>query len=193
MKISVIILAAGYSRRMGVHKALLAWNKSINFLDRIIEVFQLINPDKIIVVISRQLSECKDIKEKEYSGNVRFVINDNIEKGRLFSLQRGLQNIDKDSACFMHNIDNPFIDEQLIKSMISCYNEDKSVVPEYNSKGGHPVLIGNNVIKKMLKHRNYSDRLDLLLKKFGIVKIEVKSSGCLININTEQEYNKYFK
>jgi len=192
-KQAVIILAAGMSSRMGVLKPFLKWDKHTTFLEKIISEYKLININEIIVVINNEVY--KQIKKEipENIESVNIIINGTPEKGRMSSLKLGIQNFSKPTPCFIQNVDNPFVTAGLLTSLNHVIEPDNYIVPVYQGKGGHPVLLGTGIINNIsLFEDPYSD-LRKLLKNFKRIEVETDDKNILVNINTLNDYQKYFK
>lgn len=188
-KISCIILSAGLSERMTTHKALLQFSKEESFLTHIIKVYREAGIKNLTVVINPEIEI--DFSAGDFNG-VAFVKNNFPERGRLYSLQLGLEkNADVD-CCFVQNIDNPFVTEEIIVQLYESRLKADYVTPIIHNKGGHPFLISSNIIRQIISLKNFDIRLNDFLEKFSRHKVSVTDENILVNINTQDEYKKYF-
>ncbi len=103
-------------------------------------------------------------------------------------MQSGLKNCIQDLPVFFTNIDNPFVDERLIKGLISGLNEADYICPIYKNKGGHPVLISQTVVKDILIQEDNSQNLKTYLQRFKRKNVEFADEKILTNINTPDDY-----
>jgi molybdenum cofactor cytidylyltransferase len=186
-KISCMILSGGLSLRMQVHKALLKFSDRENFLQHIINVYRNAGIQKIIVVKNANISLRQGYTGAEIVGNL-FP-----EKGRLYSIQLGLSAIPDTGYCFLQNIDNPFVTEELIHELYKARMSADYVSPEHDRKGGHPILISKAVINKILRNTRYDIPVNEFLGNFSRRRVAVSDSDCLININSPAEYEMFFK
>lgn len=187
--LSAIILSAGLSSRFQYPKALLPFDEKQNFLQKIIEEYSLFGVDEIAVVLNAALKE----KVEEFIScepKVKIVINDLHTASRFYSVQLGLQNIHS-SYCFLHNIDNPFVNKKLLTSLAANKNEHGYTVPVYQGKGGHPVLISQKIIKHICNNKNNEANLREVLNLFDRKELQVSQSTVLANINTVEDYKLY--
>ncbi len=183
-----VILSGGLSSRMKTHKALLKFSEQQNFLQHIIEVYQKAGMKKIIVVKNADIDFTDDGVNNDM---VSIVNNYYSEKGRLYSLQLGLNESPNADYCFIQNIDNPFVTTELIKNLLTYRSNADYVSPEYNNKGGHPVLISAAIIKKILHLKEYKNTLREELELFSRYKLNIDDENCILNINLPSDYQKH--
>ncbi len=191
--VSCIILSAGDSGRMGMHKALLPFGKlKLTFLEKIIQSYRQAGINQIVVVVnSGLLRQINDLNLK-LPGSVQIVENLHPEKGRFYSLQTGLRYVKTGSHVFIHNVDNPFIDKRVLKLMLENINSALVILPAFSGKAGHPVLIPPDVCELINKSECLEARIDCFLMDFPSSKIEVYDHGIFANINTPEDYRKAF-
>jgi len=189
----VIILAAGLSERMGRSKAFLKWDKHTTFLKKIIQEYSSFGSGKVIVVVNQNgysqiLSDFPAISE--YSN---IIINPNPEKGRMGSIKLGIKELPANSACYIQNIDNPFVTGEVLNAMNNLIKPDAYVVPTYAEKGGHPVLVSSEIIKEISLIENPDYDLRKILNNFKRIEVKTNDERILVNINTLSDYQKYIK
>lgn len=185
----VVILAAGLSERMGIMKPLLKFNEEETFFSHIIAEYEKFGSHEIIIVTNETVFASID---KTGLRNVKIVINKNPSSGRLSSIKTGLKALKTQNACFIHNADNPFVNHSLLHEMSLPVSENDIIVPEYKGKGGHPILIGRKAIKYICKQKQTDSDLREILKLFERINIQTDDKKILYNINTKEDYNKYF-
>ena len=191
--VSVIILAAGNSERMKRPKPFLPFDEKRNFLDKITDTYISAGIKDLILVISPAIEDkVRRILKEKYSGKpVEIVVNSFPEKGRFFSLQLGLEK-KSSSFCFIQNIDNPFVTEELLTKMINVKRQGTYVVPVYKNQKGHPVLISAEVMNHCRSLKGYDFNIRTELKNFKEIKPDCNDKNILANINTTVQYQKYF-
>jgi len=114
-KPGVLILAGGMSERMKHPKSWLPFNKSQSFLEKIVREYYNFGCNKIVVVINEK--HCRSPwgdKIKELEKFVEIVKNYTPEKGKSHSIQLGLKHFTECAHLFIQNVDNPFIDKDLL-------------------------------------------------------------------------------
>lgn len=185
---SAIILSAGFSVRMGGHKALLKFDSGRTFLQKITETYLISGIEQVIVVVNSELYNLISESGLSLSEKVKLVVNDKPELGRFYSLQTGVKLIPTGSYCLFQNIDNPFTSIELLDELILHKNEADVIKPIFQNKSGHPVLISQLVVKGVYDSIDYELRLDTFLKKFAGKRINVQNPRILININSKEDY-----
>ncbi len=75
--------------------------------------------------------------------------------------------------------------------MVHLVKNKSYVSPTFNKRGGHPVLLSKSICKYILQNGMNNEKLKTILGKFN--KITTQShEHVLININSEEDYIKYF-
>lgn len=147
---------------------------------------------------------------KEQLGRVHLVINPNPELGQFSSLQTGLIELKKiintsniELSTFVTLIDVPYPNHKtcsIIKKTLLDNNNLDAVIPEFEGKGGHPILINNKIINHILNidlnnPLEKDTRLDKLLSNpqlsLSIKRIEVNDSQITMNLNTLDKWKNY--
>lgn len=189
---SVLILSGGESKRMKQSKSFLKFNDHLTFLEKIISVYLKAGINNIVLVIN-PLS--LNLREKQILSNleetISVIFNNHPEKGRLYSIKLGLSTLIDYDKCFIQNIDNPFVSPQLIKKMVPLIKSNSYVSPTFNHKGGHPVLLSKSICKQLLQINDRTSTLRDILGKFRKIVMQADEL-VLININTMEEYLRYF-
>jgi molybdenum cofactor cytidylyltransferase len=185
---SCIILSAGSSIRMGANKALLEFEADQNFIQKITETYLLAGIEQIIVVVNSKLFKLINESSLALSSKVKLIVNDKPELGRFYSLQTGVNLIPTGNYCFFQNIDNPFTSEALLRELIIHKDEADVILPTFQKKSGHPVLINPLVLREIYAGIDYDIRIDAFLKRFTEKRIETQDHRILLNINSKEDY-----
>ena len=190
-KISAVILSSGFSERMGKPKALLKWNESATFIEKIIYEFENSGCGKIICVINEIIEPL--LSKLKFGPNVQFVVNPRPELGRFGSIKLGVKEIIESDFCFIHNVDNPFINNKTIEKLHSVRNTGAWCSPVYSGKSGHPVLLPNAILSKINEIDDLNTILSDILNKYPVIRVEAEDDSILRNINTPEEYLNHIK
>lgn len=97
-----------------------------------------------------------------------------------------------DNLVFVQNVDNPFVDVNLLISMLSLIDEADVVVPSFSGRSGHPVLINQLVCKAAIDLADINVRLDVFFKSFGRAHMEADHDRIFVNVNTPDDYKRLF-
>ncbi|PKP02154.1 MAG: hypothetical protein CVU14_03965 [Bacteroidetes bacterium HGW-Bacteroidetes-9] len=190
---SCIILSAGFSGRMGQHKALLLYGRGkTTFIEKITKEYSSAGITEIVVVVSSDLMKEIVVKHLDMPDNVRFVVNLYPEWGRFYSLKTGLQNTTKGNYVFFQNIDNPYVDSELLFAMAAVCAQANVVIPQFSGKTGHPVLLSPEVFRAILENMAIDLRIDDFLRSFRTMLIKTENPKVLVNINSSLDYKKEF-
>jgi molybdenum cofactor cytidylyltransferase len=155
-----VILAAGKSSRMGRDKALLPWpmpedsaQASGTVLSSAIEAFSDIC-DLVIVVAGANEIVLRPVVE---ASGAALVVNPEPERGQFSSLQTGLHevlNLGRDNA-LVALVDRPPPRAETLSDLVEAFQSKAhrvwAVVPEWEGKHGHPIVIGREMIEAFLR------------------------------------------
>jgi len=189
-KYSVIILAAGRSNRMGSPKFAMVFNDKRTFLDEIIDRYNSFGCKDIVVVLNRDGITYLQKQKKKFPENVILTENTHLEWERFYSIKTAVLSLKNKFPVFIHNVDNPFVNHNVLKKLLTFSISDY-VVPAYKNHGGHPVLLSPVVCEKIATEKQNDIVFSEFLKRFNKTKIEVNDKNILVNINTKEDYRTY--
>lgn len=194
-QVNAIILTAGNSSRMQSPKAFLTFDEEVNtnFLEKIIQEFTDFGCKKIVVVYNDQVKEFQNFITSNKNNTIVFVKNSQTSLGRFYSLKLGLNATDKKTPCFIHNIDNPFLNQSILDLVYSKHLKADYISPEFKGRCGHPSLLSAKVSGKLSNETMNGFILNEYLRQFDRLKVPVQSKDILIDIDTPLEYSKLFK
>jgi molybdenum cofactor cytidylyltransferase len=188
-KVIAIILAAGYSKRMGMLKATLPL-RGLPLIMKQIRCIQNAGIDEIIVVTGHRSEEIESILDRE---DVHIVYNPDYAEGMFSSLKTGLRAIVPESfdAFLFLPVDYPMIRPYMIRLLIDAYETQhkKLAYLRYNGKKGHPPLLSSDWIMPILAYEG-EDGIKGLIKPFDdqAVYVDLPNNECILNMNTPEEY-----
>lgn len=173
-----IILAAGMSSRMGKFKPLLDIGGK-TAIKRIIESNKDAGVENIVVVTGHNY---KRIEDALIGCGVTFAYNADYEQGMFTSIQTGLREGESQGdfqAFFLFPVDVPLVSSKVITLLMDAMenHEDSFVVPCYQGKKGHPLLIPHIYREEILKHDGTN----------GLKGITNKYDHKLLRVDTEEE------
>ncbi len=192
-KCSVIILAAGNSGRMGEAKSFLKWNENTTFIQKIINEYNQFACKNIIAVINSAGLNFYKNNSYNFFNDITVVVNNHLEWERFYSVKLGLEALKEKQFCFIQNVDNPFVSQELLQSLFADKDPFSYNAPYYKDKGGHPILINNKIINSIVNTSENDLNLKNVLSAFNKKKIDVSDETILYNINNMKEYNRLFK
>jgi molybdenum cofactor cytidylyltransferase len=189
-EICAIILAAGESKRMGSPKMLLPFNGS-TMIESVIANVTDSEIDKTIVVLGAEKESLVRLLGKLQIG---YCYNDNYKEGMLSSVKCGFRNLPHDiSAALVFQGDQPLITSKAINPLIKAYflSGKGIIIPVYNSKRGHPILIDIKY-REEIEKLTPDEGLHMLSVRFrdDVLEVETSESGILRDFDTYEEYKK---
>jgi len=189
---SAIILAAGKSERLGFPKLSLKYDENNTFVEYIVDEYKQFGCKEIILVVNEIGNKYLIDHHISFSKNLIIVINKYPDWHRFYSLKIGVRNLSENRPTFVHNVDNPFVNHQVLNQLSENINEADYLNPEYSQKGGHPFLISEKVVKEITQIKEDQKHLKEFLNQYKRLRIGVDDEKVLTNINTLEEYRKYF-
>ncbi len=187
-----IILAGGKSIRMGHPKPWLRGHDGISFAFNLVRAYKAFGCKKIVFVINDAF--CKSPWENqinEIDQVAEVVKNMHPERGRFYSLQLAVNQFNSTDFVFIHNVDNPFINLQLLEILKSKTLKNMYTVPTIGNKGGHPILVSGDIIQQISKFQDHTLNLRNVLHQYIRNDVAVPWKGILANINTMDRYEEY--
>lgn len=189
--LKLIILAAGNSSRMKTHKALLTVpNTNTSFIESIVNTYYKAGIQEIIIVTSNELK--KEFDKFLSQNNIKVITNTSQQLERMYSIFLGINEVNENDYVIIQDCDNPFITTDIIEKLYENKNAADYIVPIYNTKTGHPILLGKNVIRHIqsLKNISENDTLKNMLKMFTRKEVEVFSNKIHLNVNSPELYQQ---
>ncbi len=138
-EISAIVLAAGRSRRMGQCKPLLPFGHT-TVIESCLSNLSDAGVQELIVVAGFHR---EDVSQQLRESSVMIVANNDPESEMNDSIAIGLSSVSPMAeAVLITPADLPAVPPRVIRALIQSWVNGASLVqPEYNGRGGHPVLI----------------------------------------------------
>jgi molybdenum cofactor cytidylyltransferase len=194
LKSNIIILAAGQSTRMGQPKALLPFKAKTLLEFQIDSVISMgIKPVVILGYHFQAIEKAiPDLKNRAET-----IINPHPEQGQFSSILTGLKH-GSPKPTFILPLDTPAPLQDTWEQLESHLNSYYVVVPKFDGRGGHPVLLSSAFVSELCEGEiaESEKRLDLQIKKLkpeSYFSLTVKDPGVLVDLDTPAEVARYFK
>lgn len=197
-----IILAAGESSRMGQDKALLPWPKDSGdtgvparaggtLLSAAIDALSE-HCDMVIVVAGRNEPTLRPVV---YGCGALLVQNPAPDRGQFSSLQTGLHEVlnrGRDSA-MITLVDRPPPEPETLNNLVAAFasrsHDISAIIPEYQGKHGHPILIGREMIEAFLRAAATANAREIEHNNEDRIRyLGVDDPLVTMNINTPEDY-----
>lgn len=189
---AALIPAAGESSRMGQPKLALAFDHQQSFVERCVSAYLDFGCIAITIVARQETLPWLQRISRHWPDFVNIAVNNHPEKGRFHSVQLGLRQIPGNTPVFLHNVDNPFVSPETLEAMVRHIGEADYVRPVFQNQMGHPVLVSPHLAESLAKERNAQSSVRSFLGAFRHVNVPVDRSEVLVNINTPEDYRRYF-
>ena len=193
MQFAAIILAAGYSSRMGKFKPLLAMGDE-TVLDRTISTFRHKFISDIIVVVGHNHEK---IVSRLTNQNVSVVENPNYQTGMFSSIQTGVSRLSSSiDAFFIMPVDIPLVAPATINHLADAHKEkpDHIIRPQYQGRFGHPPLLPSRLIAPILKFAGKGGLREILQEHRGItVRLPVTDPNILKDLDYPEDFQEALK
>ncbi|MGB8960050.1 MAG: nucleotidyltransferase family protein, partial [Candidatus Aminicenantales bacterium] len=175
-------------RRMGRQKLLLPFGEA-TVVGAVVRAAQASRAGRTLVVLGADREAIR--RELEPVG-VDFAVNENYPLGMLTSIQAGFRALPDDAKAAVVLLgDQPFLASRVIDLVIDAYEAGSRgiVVPAFQGRRGHPVLIG-------LKYRDEVLAIDpadglrrlMLAHPDDILEIDVADPSILRDLDTPEDY-----
>jgi len=187
-----IILAAGQSMRMGKPKFLLEHPSGGTFLSYLTDIYLQSGISELVVVVNDSDFRKNQEPLQNIGKRVQWIINKHPEKGRLYSIQLGVSALSSIRPCFIHNIDNPFLEKHLPQQLLDNLLAYDFIKPSHKNKGGHPILVSNQIVSALRAGKNVYHDFREVLATFSGYELKVDFEQVTLNINSPEDYDIFY-
>jgi len=184
LKVGAIVLAAGFSSRMGENKLLLKASGECMIVTTVSQLVRA-NLREVIVVTGHQREEI----ERALRGcMVRFASCDDFSRGMGRSLAVGINALSKElDGALICLGDMPFVKTNQIEAVIRTFEgHDGGVIvaPIHDGRRGHPVLFPQNCFMAMAKLDTDAGARDIIYANRDIlIELEIDSADVLKDVD----------
>ena len=204
----LILLAGGQSSRMGTPKGLVEYQGQPWLLEQLGR-FEAASGKEAVIVLGYHreqyveripwLRRARDEASVQSGLAVSVVVNKTPEFGQFSSLQCAIPYLFKRewSGAFVLPIDVPGPHKEVYGRLSAAFNDRLDVViPQYRSKGGHPVLLSRRFLGQLLSLpvANTEARLDIQIRALSqdrVAKVRVSDPQVRLNINTLEAFRAF--
>jgi len=190
-KVATVILAAGYSSRMGCFKPMLPLGGS-SALERIINAARSAGSAGIYVVTGHNDTVLAATLEQM---KVRQIHNPTFDTGMYSSIAAGVSGLASDvDACLILPVDIPLVRKATLERLIAHHPAKQTVVlyPTFRGQRGHPPRIQRALFPKIIEAQAASDNggLKHLLEQYAqqAEQIAVFDQCILFDMDTPDDY-----
>jgi putative nucleotidyltransferase with HDIG domain len=189
-KIAAIVLAAGYSSRMGEFKPLLPLGDT-TVLERVVALFKEAGVEDVRVVVGHRSPDLLPLLERLHAHP---LLNVRYQDGMFSSVVTGVRGLEPDTdAFFLLPVDIPLVKKHTVEILLREYPKDRSriIYPGFFGKRGHPPLIPGCQREGILAWhgegglKSYLARYDA-----DAMLVEVADEAILADMDTPEDYQR---
>ncbi len=175
-----VILASGFSKRMGENKLLMQFNGK-KMCEHIFLATKNSNLSDVIVI-----SRFDEIEELAKKYDITYVFNKNAHLGQSESVKLGVLNAKNYNAIMFFSADTPYITCDIINSMITAFN-NKILALSYNEKLQNPVIFPENHYNELLMLSGDVGGKSVILKNdFETIDLDFQN----VDFDTQDDFKK---
>ena len=181
-RFGAVILAAGFSSRMGDFKPLMDLSGT-TVLERCVRVFREAGVDRVLAVTGHRAQEVQ--AEADRLG-ILTVHNEAYESGMFSSVRAAVSAISGPEAFFLLPVDIPLVRPATLTTLMDEY-DGRVAFPVFEGERGHPPLIPAGLIPAILGHDG-SGGLKTLLEAQPSLDVSVWDRGVLLDADTAADF-----
>lgn len=190
---AAIVLAAGYSSRMGSFKPLLPLG-GISVLERVLITLKKAEIDPVVVVTGHQSERLQSLILK-YGAfdcfNPRFSqgMFSSIKTGAACLKNRGFQGL----GFFLVPVDCPLISSKVYDAILEHrkIHPLKMIVPCYSGKKGHPLYLPHRYLEEILQSDGKGGMKQITDRdRGGLVRLDVPEEPVVMDMDTTKDYQE---
>jgi alpha-ribazole phosphatase len=187
-RIVALVLAAGYSSRMGSFKPL-ACLGAHTLIEEAVTRFLRAGIADVRVVIGHRADELKPVAE---GLGVRWIFNADYDRGMFSSVLAGVRGLEDDvNGFFLLPCDIAMLNPETIRAIHDAYDPDNPgiIYPRFNGLRGHPPLIPAVYLRQDLP-LDYQGGLRAFLDRYeyNAMDVDVMDENILLDCNTPMDY-----
>jgi len=195
---SIIVLAAGASRRMGKPKPLVAFDEE-TCLSLVLNACFGSRADETVLVLGAEaasIAAAAGAVSGSRIGRLRTVVNEGHEKGQTSSLKVGLEaSSPRADSWILFPVDQPLIRSADIDALIERFEAHPRgrtiFVAAHDGTPGHPVLLGVSHRAAILELGDDEPLHDYIRMREGETeKVSSENPGVVTGMNTPEEYQR---
>lgn len=185
MKLSVIVLASGFSRRMGSQNKLFLPLGASDFLSHTLQLALALDCDQRIVVINAE-----DAAQAVIPPEFQVIINHAPEQGQAHSVVLGTKAALGDAYLFLP-IDQPALTVACLQPLLVKADTNRIVYPVVSGKPVNPILFGSLFRQQLLALTgDHGGRI--IRNQYPEAQVAVKSQAdCFEDIDTMAQYQRF--
>ena len=181
-RFGAVILAAGFSSRMGDFKPLMDLG-GLTVLERCVRLFREAGVERVLAVTGHRAREVQ--AEAERLG-ILTVHNEAYESGMFSSVRAAVSAISGSEAFFLLPVDIPLVRPAVLTILMDEY-DGRVAFPVFEGERGHPPLIPSELVPAILGHDGRGG-LKTVLEAQPSLDVPVWDRGVLLDADTSADF-----
>jgi len=187
--VSAIVLAAGYSRRMGNFKPLLPLGNG-TVLSTVVDQLRAAGVDDVCVVTGHH---AETLHSEIARLGARSAYNPDFDRGMYSSIVRGISALpDSAEACLLLPVDIPLVRAASVRQLLRHPFDARTQVlyPTFRGQRGHPPMIRRSLFVPICAHQDPAGGLKALLQQHqdAATELALCDQGILYDMDTPEDY-----
>jgi molybdenum cofactor cytidylyltransferase len=195
--IPAVILAAGFSTRMGRDKALLEVPGDGSFLSRLARTFVSAGCSRVIAVVgARSVERITAVVDRE-ALPVTLVLNPDPARGQLSSLREAIVALERGTprGILVCPVDQPLVAAQTVALLLDAWSRTRALIvrPSREGRHGHPVVFDARILPELMAaDLGGGARPVVRAHAAETVDVEVEDPGAFEDVDTPEDYRRVF-
>lgn len=181
--INAIVMASGFSTRMGKNKLLMVY-RGKTIIENTLDILKKCNFKEIIVV-----SQYKEVLSIASKYNFKTVLNKKAYLGQSESIKLGIKNSSECDGYMFFVGDQPLLNKMDIDNLIKRFKDNNKyiIIPKYDNKKGNPVIFPSCLKNKLLMLKN-DEKGKKVISEYDKIKYIHVQKETLLDIDTKNDY-----
>ncbi|MBI5373971.1 MAG: nucleotidyltransferase family protein [Candidatus Schekmanbacteria bacterium] len=189
--VSVVLLCAGKSQRMGSSKLLLPF-RGKTVIETILDTLLSSDVNKIVTVLRKGDEDISRLIP--HNKKIIKTFNPEPEGDMFSSIVCGVKSLGGEPGGVMIFLgEHPLVDYETVNRLVETFDssDKKIIIPVYNGAKGHPVILHKSLREEILGG-TFRNGLKGLIEAHenDILKITVDCKGTVIDLDTPEDYKK---
>ena len=190
---SVILLAAGLSRRMGAENKLLLPVNGRPMVRHVVDQYAAALDGEILVVLGHQ---SREVAATLQGTEARTVVNPSFAQGQHTSVAAGLRAASNAKTFVIGLTDQPFLNSADIKALLDAHrraDRQKISIPVHGDARGNPIVVPGELQSRLLEDADSPG-----CRKFTrahpelVQELTLSSRGYYVDVDTPEAYAAHF-
>lgn len=191
MRLGVVILAAGASRRMGSPKLLLPWGQG-TVVEHLVKEWRILGAEQVAAVVSNRVPDLNELLARL---DVEAIVNPEPERGMFSSIQAAAvwSGWRQELTHVVVTLgDQPHLRPSTLQSLIAFGSQHSESIcqPALEGRAKHPVLFPWSEFQKINEDTGPTLAHFLEAREGIRAMIDVKDAGLGLDLDTPEDYER---